>query len=184
MFVVCSLTSQQLQGIALQNQQSKRQNTQKSYGVQDRKFKVGAAVIFCCVLVAVRASDSSSDSGGSGRRTSGSSSHGSSSSSLHRTAAMPDTPCTCAISSALVLACARWAAHGLYTCCACCSGFWSMTAAAASGRRRSAPTCWPQQRQMCWWPTCSGWTVACRAMSGVHAMTNWWVAAALHLPVV
>ena len=56
LFAVGSLTSEQLKGIALQNQQSKRRNTQKSYGVQDRKFQVGAVVgpllfVRCCACI-------------------------------------------------------------------------------------------------------------------------------------
>jgi hypothetical protein len=43
---VCSLTTEQLKGIALQNQESKRLNTKKSYAVQERKFQVGATA--CC----------------------------------------------------------------------------------------------------------------------------------------
>jgi hypothetical protein len=42
LFIACSITTEQLKGIALQSQQSKRANTQKSYGVQERKFKVRA----------------------------------------------------------------------------------------------------------------------------------------------
>jgi hypothetical protein len=34
-----NITSSQLKDIALQNQQSKRQNTQRNYGVQERKFQ-------------------------------------------------------------------------------------------------------------------------------------------------